>query len=52
MCVSSRKRKGLIAYLHTRSGKKIPEAELHTLVARMIAEKKLSEPDGALGYHL
>jgi hypothetical protein len=47
-----RKRKGLIAYLHTRSGKKIPEAELHALIERMLAEKKLSEADGALGYHL
>ena len=47
-----RKRKGLIAHLHNRFGKKIPEAELHMLVNRMIAERKLIEADGALGYQL
>ena len=47
-----RKRKGLIAHLHNRFGKKIPEAELHILVNRMIAERKLTEADGALGYRL
>lgn len=47
-----RKRKGLIAHLHNHFGKKIPEPELQQLVDRMIAEKKLSEVNGALAYHL
>ena len=47
-----RKRKGLIAHLHSHFGKKISEAELHELVDRLITEKKLSETNGALGYQL
>lgn len=47
-----RKRKGLVAYLHSHFGKKISEADVRTLVDRMIASKKLSETNGALGYHL
>lgn len=47
-----RKRKGLIAHLNSHFGKKIPEPELQKLVDRMIAEKKLSEVNGALAYHI
>jgi hypothetical protein len=46
-----RKRKGLVAYLHSHFSKKIPEAELQRLIDQMIARKKLSEAKGAITYH-
>jgi hypothetical protein len=47
-----RKRKGLIAHLSSRFGKKLTEPELHTIVDRLIADKKVTEVGGALGYEL
>ncbi|MFL6549028.1 MAG: PIN domain-containing protein [Povalibacter sp.] len=47
-----RKRKGLIAHLHNHFGKKISEAQLHQIVDQLIAQKKISETEGALGYQL
>jgi PIN domain len=46
-----RKRKSLVAHLHTRFGKKIPEPELEQIVATMIAQKSISETDGKLAYN-
>ena len=46
-----RKRKGLVAYLHSHFSKKIPETELQRLIDQMIARKKLSEAKGAITYH-
>jgi len=46
-----RKRKGLVAYLHSHFSKKIPETELQRLIDQMIARKKLSEAKGAISYH-
>jgi hypothetical protein len=46
-----RKRKGLVASLHSHFAKKIPEPELQQLIDQMIAKEKLSEVDGALTYH-
>jgi hypothetical protein len=46
-----RKRKGLVAYLHSHFSKKIPETELQQLIDQMIARKKLSETKGAISYH-
>jgi hypothetical protein len=50
--VRPRKRKGLIAHLHSHFGDKVAESELQVLVDRLITEKKLSEVNGVLAYHL
>jgi hypothetical protein len=47
-----RKRKSLIAHLRTHFGSKLAEPELQQVVDRLISEKKLSEVDGVLAYHL
>ena len=47
-----RKRKGLVAHLHSNFGhKKISETGVEAFVDQMIAEKKLSEINGAITYH-
>jgi hypothetical protein len=46
-----RKRKGLIAVLHSHFSKKVPESELQGLVDKLIARGELSESNGALTYH-
>jgi len=46
-----RKRKGLVAYLHSHFSQRIPETELQRLIDQMIARKKLSEAKGAITYH-
>ena len=38
--------------LHSHFAKKIPEPNLHELVDRMVAEKKVLEVNGALEYRL
>jgi hypothetical protein len=50
--VRPRKRKGLIAHLHSHFGDKVAESELQVLVDRLIMEKKISEVNGVLAYHL
>jgi hypothetical protein len=47
-----RKRKGLVAALHSHFSQRIPETELQRLVDQMIAGKTLSEVNGAITYHL
>ena len=46
-----RKRKGLVAYLHSHFSNKVSEAELRGIVDQLIAAKKLSEVNGAIAYH-
>lgn len=46
-----RKRKSLMAHLSTRFAKKLSEAELQSLIETLIAEKKVTEVDGSLGYN-
>ena len=46
-----RKRRGLIAVLHSHFSKKVPESELQGLVDELIAEGSLSEANGAITYH-
>jgi hypothetical protein len=46
-----RKRKGLIAVLHSHFSKKVPEEELQQLVDQMIAEGRLSETNTGITYH-
>jgi len=46
-----RKRKGLIAVLHSHFSKKVPEAEIDRLVDQLIDEGHLGENGGALTYH-
>ncbi len=46
-----RKRKGLVAHLHSHCGKKIPASEIEAFVDRLIAEKKLTENNSAITYH-
>ncbi len=46
-----RKRKGLVAHLHSHFSNKVSEAELQRIVDRMIAAKTLSEVNGAITYH-
>ena len=46
-----RKRKGLIAVLHSHFSKKVPEAEIDGLVDQLIEQGHLSENSGALTYH-
>jgi hypothetical protein len=50
--VRPRKRKSLIAHLRTHFGSNLAEPELQQLVDRLITEKKLSEVNGVLAYHL
>jgi len=46
-----RKRKGLVAYLHSHFSNKVSEAELQGIVDQLIAAKQLSEVNGAIAYH-
>ncbi|TLZ45950.1 MAG: hypothetical protein E6K21_17605 [Gammaproteobacteria bacterium] len=46
-----RKRKGLVAVLHSHFSKKVPERELQGLVDELIARGELSESNGAITYH-
>jgi len=46
-----RKRKGLIAVLHSHFSKKVPESELQGLLDKLIARGELSESNGAITYH-
>jgi hypothetical protein len=46
-----RKRKGLVAHLHSHFSKKVSEAELQRVVDRLIAAKKLSDSNGTIAYH-
>jgi hypothetical protein len=46
-----RKRKGLIAVLHSHFSQKVPESELQGLVEELIAAGNLSEANGAITYH-
>jgi len=47
-----RKRKGLIAVLHSHFSQRVPESELQRLVDELIAQGNLSEANGAITYHL
>jgi len=47
-----RKRKGLIAVLHSHFSQKVPESELQRLIDELIAAGNLSEANGAITYHL
>lgn len=47
-----RRRKGLIAVLHSHFAQKVPESELEGLVDELIAEGTLSEANGAITYNL
>jgi PIN domain len=47
-----RKRKGLIAVLHSHFSQKVPESELQRLVDELIGAGTLSEANGAITYHL
>ena len=46
-----RRRKGLIAVLHSHFMRKVPESELQDLVSELIAQGQLSDNDGAITYH-
>lgn len=46
-----RKRKGLIAVLHSHFSKKVPESELQGLIDELVARGSLSEVNGAITYH-
>lgn len=50
--VRPRRRKSLIAHLRAHFGNRLAEPELQHLVDRLIIEKKLSEANGVLAYHL
>src|SRR5262249_48607087 len=45
-----RKRRGLVASLHSHLSKTVPEAQIEQIVDRMIAEGKISETNGVLSY--
>jgi PIN domain len=47
-----RKRKGLIAVLHSHFSQKVSESELQGLVDKLISRGELSESNGAITYHL
>jgi hypothetical protein len=47
-----RKRKGLIAVLHSHFSQRVPESELQRLVDELIATGHLSEANGSITYHL
>jgi hypothetical protein len=46
-----RKRKGLVAVLHSHFSQRVPEGELQRLVDELIAAGTLSETNGAITYH-
>ena len=46
-----RKRRGLVASLHSHLSKKVPEAQIEQIVDRMIAEGRISESNGVLSYN-
>lgn len=46
-----RKRKGLLAVLHSHFSHRVPEGELQRLVDELIAAGTLSEANGAITYH-
>jgi PIN domain len=46
-----RRRKGLIAVLHSHFSQQTPESELQRLVDELIAEGSLSDTNGAITYH-
>ena len=46
-----RKRKGLIAVLHSHFSQRVPESELQRLVDELIAAGSLAESNGTLAYH-
>src|SRR5262249_32214346 len=46
-----RKRKGLVAVLHSHFAKKIPEAELQHLIDELIDAGRLSDNGGPVPYH-
>jgi hypothetical protein len=46
-----RKRKGLIAVLHSHFAQKVTESELQRLIDELIAAAHLSEANGAITYH-
>ena len=47
-----RKRRGLVASLHSHLSKKVPEAQIEQIVDRMVAEGMISESNGVLSYNL
>lgn len=47
-----RKRKGLVAYLHTHYARKIPQPEIEALIDRLIALGHIAETDGRMTYSL
>ena len=47
-----RRRKGLVAHLHSHFGHKLPESDIQKLVDALIADKRLSERSGTITYHL
>jgi len=47
-----RKRKGLIAVLHSHFSQRVSESELQRLVDELIGAGRLSEANGAITYHL
>ena len=46
-----RKRKGLIAVLHSHFSQKVPEQDVQQLIDQMIAEGRLSETNTGITYH-
>lgn len=46
-----RKRKGLIAVLHSHFSQKVPESELQRLIDELIAAGSLSDSNGSISYH-
>jgi hypothetical protein len=46
-----RRRKSLVAHLYTHFGKKLPEAAIEQIVAKLIGHQKLAEAAGAITYH-
>ena len=46
-----RKRRGLVASLHSHLSKKVPEAQIEQIVDRLIAEGRISESNGVLSYN-
>jgi len=47
-----RRRNSLIAYLHSHFGRKLSESDIEELVDALVAEKRLSERNGTITYHL
>jgi hypothetical protein len=46
-----RKRRGLIASLHSHLSKKVPEEQIEQIIDRMVAEGRISESNGVLSYN-